>query len=300
MNNPNSIRCSNCNLVNFATVPFCKRCKIPFGDSVQTPPANTFNININIPVPVENINFNMPHNETQQFQQNYNEMPQFQTNQQQFGNSQTSHFQDTDSYQPQNQQGFEQWQQMNAPTNVPTYAPIHAPMYPHPRQMTGNGIFRNGKEVVVHQNSMMHDSCVKCGEHIQSYNGVGGFARQKYRWHNPLVYIALISPLIYVILSLVLSKRMTVDIPLCHKHLEDRKTTGSYLLGAGILSVFAIFFFSSLGYGGFAFLLFLAAIIGLPLAYEYAYKPLQASKIENDYIYLKGASEEYLRNLPYC
>lgn len=296
MNKSNAIRCSNCNLVNFATAPFCKRCKMSFENPANPPQPNTVNININIPVPVENINLNTPFNEPQKFRQNFNEMPQFQPNQQQFGNPQTNYFQDTDSYQPQNQQGFEQWQQMNPPTNVP----MHAPMFPHPRQMPTNGIFRNGKEVVVHRNASMPDNCVKCGEHLQGYNGVGGFARQKYRWHNPLVYIALISPLIYAILSLVLSQKMTVDIPLCYKHLEERKTNGSYLVGASILSVFAIFFFGSLGYVGFSFLLFFAAIIGLPLAYEYTFKPLQASKIENDYIYLKGASEEYIRNLPYC
>ena len=185
---------------------------------------------------------------------------------------------------------------MNAPVNAP---PMRMPVFPHSRQLPTSGILRHGKEVVVHRNASMPDRCVKCNQPLAAHDS-GGFARQKYRWHNPLVYIALISPLIYVILSLVLSHRMTVDIPLCYAHLEDRKKTGSHLLGAGIVSVIAVFFFASVGYGGFAFLLFLAAIIGLPLAYEYTYKPLQASKMENDYIYLKGASEEYIRNLPYC
>lgn len=146
---------------------------------------------------------------------------------------------------------------------------------------------------------MMPERCVRCNDHISGYSA-GGFARQKYRWHNPLVYIALISPLIYLILAAVLSQTATVDIPLCHRHLEDRKTTGKSLLFAGIAATIAFIFFIAMDFGGFAALIFLAALIGLPLAYNYFYKPLQVSKIENDYVYLKGANDEYISNLPYC
>ena len=123
---------------------------------------------------------------------------------------------------------------------------------------------------------------------------------QKYRWHNPLVYIALISPLIYIILAAVLSQNATVDVPLCRRHLEDKKNTGRNLLLTGAAAAVGIFVLGSFGYVGLAILLFLGAIIGLPIAYNHLYKPLQISKIENDYVYLKGADEEYISQFPYC
>jgi hypothetical protein len=98
----------------------------------------------------------------------------------------------------------------------------------------------------------------------------------------------------------VLSQRVEVDIPLCRRHLDDRKSTGNYLLGGGIAAMIAIFFFGSFGYIGFAFLIFFASLIGLTLGFEYSYKPLQISKIENDYVYLKNANNEYLSGLPNC
>ena len=278
MNNFNSIRCSNCNLLNFSDAVFCKRCKISLQNPANSADSKTVNININFPV--DNLNINLPQIDT----------PQIQPNSYQFEQPQPRQIQDTESYQPQNQIGFAQWQQMNQPTNQP--------VFPHPQQMSTNGIFRHGSEVVVHRNAQMPERCVKCNQYISGYNG--GVATQKYRWHNPLVYIALISPLIYVILASVLSQRATVDIPLCGEHLEDRKKTGKAMIGAGTFSVFAIFFLGSAGHIGFAFLLFFAALFGLTMVYEHYYKPLRVSKIENDYVYLKGINEDYLRDLPYC
>lgn len=296
MSNSNVIKCSNCSLVNFATALFCKRCRAPFHSSAENVEGQTVNININFPAPIDKININTPRREQTNYQPQQPQFEQFQPPQQIQQN------QNTESYQPQNQTGFQQWQQMNAQMQPPPQqfnAQPYNPAFPHPHQRPSGGIYRHGKEVVVHKNAQMPERCVKCNDHISGYDA-GGFARQKYRWHNPLVYIALISPLIYLILAAVLSQNATLDIPLCHKHLEDRKSTGKTLLISGIGSTIAIFFFGSLGYAGIAFLLFLASVIGLPIAYNYLYKPLQISKIENDYVYLKGVNDEYTSQLPYC
>lgn len=291
MTNSNVKKCSNCNLVNFATALYCKRCRAPFQPNEENIDRQTINININIPTPVDNTNINAPRRE----------QPNYPPQTQQLTPPQIQQNQNTDSYQPQNQTGFQQWQQMNAQMNLPQQSSPQAynPAFPHPHQRPSGGIYRHGKEVVVHKNAMMPERCVKCNDHIFGYEA-GGFVQQKYRWHSPLIYIALISPLIYLILAVVLSRNATLDVPLCRKHLENKKSVGTNLSITGGVAAFAIFFFGAMGYAGFAFLIFLAAIIGLPLAYTYLYKPLQVNKIENDYVYLKGVSEEYISQLPYC
>ena len=115
--------------------------------------------------------------------------------------------------------------------------PVNAPVYPPPgyaMMNNANTVWRRGGELIVHQYAgHLPDVCVKCGEQIGGYAG-GAYIRQKFRWHNPLVYIALISPLIYCILAAVLSQRVQIEIPLCGRHLEARQATGKMLLSSGV------------------------------------------------------------------
>lgn len=284
MNHPNSaVRCKHCNLLNFASEPFCKRCKNPTSET-NSVEANTINININIPANVQP-RVNVLSNKGYANNKPPEQMPPFENNNQ-------------NEYLLQNQTGFQQWQQANSQNNAQNYPQqtYAQPMYP---MMQMPSIFRRGSELVVHQYAgTMPDCCVKCNEPISNYSG-GAYITQKFRWHNPLVYIALISPLIYVILSLCLSHRVRVEVPLCKNHLEARDSVGKTLLGGGIASIIAILFFSTLGYVGFAFLIFLASLIGITIGYEYFFKPLQISKIENDFIYLKNADNNFLNRLPF-
>lgn len=286
MNQPaSSVRCPHCNLINFASEPFCKRCKISLQNAGQTGESNTININISFPSgaqPRINAQPNADYQNNAQFRQ-----------------TTPTDFVQSSEYRLQNQTGFEQWQQSNQNFHAPVFVPpsFAPPAYPvHSSPV----VWRRGGELITHRYAgTLPDRCVKCNEQISGY-AAGARVTQKFRWHNPLVYIALISPLIYVILSLVLSQRVQLDVPLCSRHLEARKSTGKTLLGGSAAAAAAIFFFASFGYVGFSFLLFLAALIGIVYGYEYSYKPLQIAKIENDYIYLKNAGNEYLNNFPGC
>ncbi|MEP6924330.1 MAG: hypothetical protein ABI954_07680 [Pyrinomonadaceae bacterium] len=165
--------------------------------------------------------------------------------------------------------------------------------------MHSQGIWQKGGELVVHRNATFPATCVKCGnQYSSSYDTV--YVRQKFRWHNPLLYIALISPLIYCILSLVLSQTVSLEIPLCRKHVDDRNATKNFLIGGGVLAAILIVFSFSAEIIGFGFLVFFAALIGLALGHEYLYKPFRVSKIEGDYVHLKGVNDGYRNQFPYC
>ena len=326
MNQSNSsVRCPHCNLLNFATEPFCKRCKNNLQNFGGQTDQNSININISFPSSVKpQINAQTDYQPNPPINQNF----QPQSNQPQLNQpaqNSTENAANSSEYQLLNQTGFEQWQQQNKsenqPNNQPTDAsnygrnyqpnygqnqPPYQPNYPQLNypppnnyQMQQATVWRRGNEIVAHKyGGMLPDSCVKCGEHLGGHAG-GGYITQKYRWHSPYVYIALVSPLIYAILAAALSQRVQIEVPLCGKHLADRQTTGKMMLGGGLAAIAAIFFFGSFGYAGFAFLIFLVSLIGIVLGYEYSYKPLQISKIENDYVYLKNADNRYLNRLPY-
>lgn len=312
MNQPQhvSIKCPYCNLTNFASADYCKRCKNglqPETHGTTAPNAGGHTININISMPPAqdgsqpaqpNINVNGVVPQGQQSegfsQPNYQSRPlPPQTHALPPTNSyhQTAPPRQPGEYQLQNQTGFEQWQQMNGHAMpVPPPAPF--------RQAPAQGIYRQGPELIVHKFSGMPPYCVKCNADVSEYAG-GAFVRQKFRWHHPAVYAAAVSPLIYVILAAALSKHATLELPLCRTHLDSRKTTGQVLIGGGVLSAVAIFLLGSGGSIGLAVLLFFVALFGISLIYEYSYKPLRASKIEDDYVYLKKVNGGYLNRIGY-
>jgi hypothetical protein len=266
---------------------------------LQSNQGNVVNINLNLSNPVQELNINS-NGATFNTRLNDNSFVPAE-------NSQTAL--PDDGYQPFNQTGFQQWKQMEQPQNQfsqnrfpqqhfqqqmsQPYQNTPYQQYPYqnaPYQMMLPSVGRRGDELIIHKMAMLPDTCVKCNEYIAG----GAYSTQKYRWHNPLVYIALISPLIYMILALTLSHRGSVSVPLCHAHLQDKEKTGKTLLFSGIGAFVVIFLSFSLGFPGFGIFTMALALIGLVLGYEFMYKPLRVSSIENDYVHLKGAGNEYL------
>ena len=99
---------------------------------------------------------------------------------------------------------------------------------------------------------------------------------------------------------MVLSQTARLDIPLCQKHIDDRNSVSKFMTGGGVLATIIVVFSLSAGSVEFGILLFVAALIGLGLSYEYLYKPFQVSKIESDHVHVKGLKEGYLNQFPYC
>jgi uncharacterized membrane protein len=58
-----------------------------------------------------------------------------------------------------------------------------------------------------------------------------------FNWHHPALFLLLISPIIYLIVSLIVAKKVTLVVPLCAAHKQIRKKrlwTGWLLLIACI------------------------------------------------------------------
>ena len=207
-----------------------------------------------------------------------------------------SHKPPTDEYQLQNQDGFEQWKDRQK-TISQTFERPQRQKQPVIDQRFSSSVFRHNDEFVIHKSAQMPERCVKCNEYVSKYNS-GSFATQNYRWHHPLIYLALLSPVIYVILSFILSQKVTLKIPLCNEHIEKRNTVGNYLAGGGIAAIIGVIGLAFAGFGGFAFILFMFSVIGLIIGNDFFYKPLTIAKIENEHIYLKGAGIEFLNETP--
>ncbi len=156
---------------------------------------------------------------------------------------------------------------------------------------------RVGSEIALHQNAQLPQYCVKCAQRL-GY-GDGAVINQKMRWHHPAVYIAVISPLIYVILAAVLSKRFSVDVPLCNEHIAKRRNSGRAIAAASLAFFALIVAAFSADWAGIGFMLIFAWIMTAAFGIRYAFKPLRVKRVEGSYYYLEGAAEEFLSILPH-
>lgn len=85
------------------------------------------------------------------------------------------------------------------------------------------GITRQGSKLLITlavpgQPVVLPEStCIRCG---QPANGKP--VSKSYYWHHPALYIALLSPIIYVILAVIVRKSMKLTVPLCAQHAQRR------------------------------------------------------------------------------
>ena len=107
--------------------------------------------------------------------------------------------------------------------------------------------------------------------------------RQLY-WHPQWVtFLVLISPLIYVIVSLAIRKNATVEIYLCDRH-KRRRSNGIALMIGGTVAAVLIGVVGQSGEAALvAMLLFLVALIGGALMM----RTVSAARMDEQYVWLK-------------
>ena len=90
--------------------------------------------------------------------------------------------------------------------------------------------YRQGNKLVIPQGAPLPPYCVKCAQPV-----TGEFFRKKFQWHNPLLFlIAVISPIIYIIVAMILMKRVELLVPMCDEHRERRK---KFLIATWVLAL---------------------------------------------------------------
>jgi hypothetical protein len=143
------------------------------------------------------------------------------------------------------------------------------------------------------KNAMLPDNCVKCNAPA---NGLR--VRKKLAWHHPVLYLLIFGALLfYVILAAALSKRATIELPLCDNHKTRRRTfltIGFVLLGLGLIVPIVGFANEYVEIGGLGVLLFLIAIFWL----VFASRVVGVKKIDDRYAWLTGINRDFLNQFP--
>jgi RNA polymerase subunit RPABC4/transcription elongation factor Spt4 len=152
-----------------------------------------------------------------------------------------------------------------------------------------------GRVLVVPCNATLPASCVKCGGTPKE-----PWLNKNFYWHNPLLYILAVSPLIYVIVSLILRKRVQLMVPICAHHNSTRLTNlwlaVVLLLGFIPLAIVTGTYLPGDSAPAIALLLGFVMLVGGLVALWFSYV-LRPTYIGDDCSKFKGAHPEFLARL---
>lgn len=156
----------------------------------------------------------------------------------------------------------------------------------------GTGVWRVQSTLVMSKGAQLPDRCLKCNQPTSLR------LKKRLTWHHPAIYILIfVALLIYLIIALLLRKSATVELGLCEQHLAKRRRNiwiTWLLVLLGFVGVFAGATNDDVSYVLFGFLLLVVAIIYAIVAV----KVVAPSKIDDNFVWLKGVNKEYLNELP--
>lgn len=176
----------------------------------------------------------------------------------------------------------------------PYAAPQAATNEPISADASGNA-WRSGSDLVVNAQAELPERCVKC-------NAPAERRRFQLTWHTPLAYLGLLGGLIpYIILALVLQKKLTVHVGVCRDHTRKRRRV--ILLGTlGFLAGLGLLIFGGISLrpptSGIVMLSGFVLLLGSAIYGAAASRIVWPKKIVNQVAWLKGAGPEYLAELP--
>lgn len=184
---------------------------------------------------------------------------------------------------------------------VNPYAPPVEPAAFVPLQQPGlEGLWRQGSTLVMHKQAPLPPICVKSNQYAKQS------LKRNLQWHHPLVALTLlISPLIYIIVALIVTKRATIHIGLSDEWFARRKSriliTWAFVLAAfGICGV-GIWLANIPGREGAGILIVVLSFFTLIAALiygQFACRMVYPSRIDDSYVWLKGVNREFLDRLP--
>ncbi|MCA9155123.1 MAG: hypothetical protein R3C99_25070 [Pirellulaceae bacterium] len=170
------------------------------------------------------------------------------------------------------------------------------PMYTPPQGMVG--VWRYGTTLVMHKDAKLPDVCVKSNEPAH-----GRTLKRKLHWHHPAIGLALLaSPLIYIILAAVLTKRATIHIGLSDPYFKRRRLmiAAGWLISLGSLAMFILSIALVDRFDAAPFLIFLGVIgifVGLIVG-TVGSRMIRPVKITDTHVHVKGCHAEFLNRFP--
>jgi hypothetical protein len=158
------------------------------------------------------------------------------------------------------------------------------------------GVWRYARLLVVASGAELSDRCIKCNAPANGYR-----KKVTLSWHSPLAFLALLGGLLpYIIVAVILTRRVTVRVGVCQRH--RRRRLLAILFGwLGCLTAIGLFVVGTLARsnaGAWAFiagmLLLLFSLIGGLLGSRI----VTPKRIRDRLAWVKGVDPVYLGEFP--
>lgn len=167
-------------------------------------------------------------------------------------------------------------------------------------QDVGSGIFRQGNLLIVHRLAQFPPYCVRTNALTNRYDP------WTFRWHPQWVLVTLlISPLIYIIVALVMTKTMKLQVPVSEywRGVRFQRILIGWLiatLGTAASIGIGLSLSGPQSDGPGMLLVILGPVVCLisGLIIGQSAKVLTPDKIDGEYAWFKGASPEFLNRFP--
>ncbi len=160
----------------------------------------------------------------------------------------------------------------------------------------GQGVWRDGSQLVMCKDAGLPARCVKTNEPTDRT------LRRQLSWHNPFIYILVLSPLIYIIVALIVQKRADIKVGLSPEGFRSRRwgiAIGwlSFFLGTVMIIVGVANSEPNNGWGIAIIVGLVGGLIGIIVGIVKS-RVVSPTKITDSHVWLKGVHADYLATLP--
>ena len=153
-------------------------------------------------------------------------------------------------------------------------------------------IWRSKSDLVMTKQALLPKRCVKCNAPARQT------LKRNLRWHHPAVYVAILgSLLLYVVLSMVLSKSATIHVGLCDTHLAARKRDIIITCFLVLVSL-AGFYFAAVMEDLNLFFVGAIVFLGGVIYGVIQTRVVVPKKIDDHHVWLTGVNDNYLLQFP--
>jgi hypothetical protein len=181
------------------------------------------------------------------------------------------------------------------PPALPT-EPVPIPVLPYltPMAAQAGGVWREGKVLIVAKETVLPPTCVKCNRPSD-----GRPIRRKFRWYPPAWLLLIFVPygvLLCFIVVLVIRKSGVVHYSMCEVHRRRRwawVAGGLALAAAGLGGAIYVAAQDAFQWLPVGLILFIVGLVVAVLA-----QSLRPKRIDDHYVWLKGAGEDFLAKFP--
>lgn len=164
-------------------------------------------------------------------------------------------------------------------------------------QVDSEEVWRSGKFLVMRKDAQLPDRCIKTNRPAN-----GKRFRANLYWHHPAIYLLILfNLLVYAVVALIVRKNAIVYVGVTEEVLQKRNRA---ILGAWLVGIIGVFLLFAPGFTpsetlstqlqmlGFILILggLIWGIVGATI--------VSATRIDDDYVWIRGVCREYLASLP--